>query len=85
MLKYIDDVELRQTIEKPLNKGELANKCSETILFANQNILKAHSEAQEISVMYEVRTILKYGEIIKMPLELPPECYDLYVSQAKED
>jgi len=39
MLKYFDDVELRQTIEKQLNKGELANKFSGAISFADQNIL----------------------------------------------
>jgi TnpA family transposase len=57
MLKYFDDVELRQTIEKQLNKGELANKFSGAISFADQNILEAHSEDQEISVM--CRTIIQ--------------------------
>jgi TnpA family transposase len=57
MLKYFDDVELRQTIEKQLNKGELANKFSGAISFADQNILEAHSVDQEISVMR--RTIIQ--------------------------
>ena len=56
MLKYFDDVALRQTIEKQLNKGELANKFSGAISFADPNLLEAHSEDQEISVM--CRTII---------------------------
>ena len=68
MLKYFDDVELRQTIEKQLNKGELANKFSEAISFADQNILEAHSEDQEISVM--CRTIIQNIIILWNYIEL---------------
>ncbi|MEN0048102.1 MAG: Tn3 family transposase [Bacteroidota bacterium] len=35
LLKYIDDVELRQAIRKQLNKIENANKFSDAIRFAN--------------------------------------------------
>lgn len=68
MLKYFDDVELRQTIEKQLNKGELANKFSGAISFADQNILEAHSEDQEISVM--CRTIIQNIIILWNYIEL---------------
>lgn len=51
ILKYIDDVEWRQSIEKQLNKGELANKFSAAISFADQNILESLKEDQEIAVM----------------------------------
>ncbi len=68
MLKYFDDVELRQTIEKQLNKGELANKFSGAISFADQNILEAHSEEQEISVM--CRTIIQNIIILWNYIEL---------------
>lgn len=51
ILKYIDDVEWRQMIEKQLNKGELANKFSSAVSFADQNILEPLKEDQEITVM----------------------------------
>lgn len=35
VLKYIDDMTWRQTIEKQLNKGELANKFAAAVSFAN--------------------------------------------------
>ncbi|HAU3596962.1 TPA: Tn3 family transposase [Legionella pneumophila] len=78
MLKYFDDVDLRQTIEKQLNKGELANKFSGAISFADQNLLEAHSEDQEISVM--CRTIIQniiilwnYIELTKIIMRSDPD------------
>jgi len=78
MLKYFDDVVLRQTIEKQLNKGELANKFSGAISFADQNLLEAHSEDQEISVM--CRTIIQniiilwnYIELTKIIMRSDPD------------
>ncbi len=68
MLKYFDDVALRQTIEKQLNKGELANKFSGAISFADQNLLEAYSEDQEISVM--CRTIIQNIIILWNYIEL---------------
>jgi TnpA family transposase len=35
ILRYIDDVELRQAVEKQLNRIELSNKFSKAILFGN--------------------------------------------------
>ncbi|HAT9492181.1 TPA: Tn3 family transposase [Legionella pneumophila subsp. pneumophila] len=78
MLKYFDDVALRQTIEKQLNKGELANKFSGAISFADQNLLEAHSEDQEVSVM--CRTIIQniiilwnYIELTKIIMRSEPD------------
>lgn len=48
ILNYIDSVELRQSIEKQLNKGELSNKFSKAVSFApNQEINEAEREDQE--------------------------------------
>jgi len=57
VLKYIDDVSWRQTIEKQLNKGELANKFATAVSFANQEMAEAYQEDQEIVAM--CRTILQ--------------------------
>lgn len=52
ILNYIDDVELRQTIEKQLNKGELANKFSSAITFVNnQEIVQGLQEDQDVAAM----------------------------------
>ncbi|HRD71026.1 MAG TPA: Tn3 family transposase [Legionella sp.] len=51
ILKYIDDVTLRQTIEKQLNKGELANKFASAVSFVGDDINEAYREDQEISAM----------------------------------
>lgn len=51
ILKYIDNVELRQQIEKQLNKGELSNRFSSIIFFANnQEFTQSITEDQEIVV-----------------------------------
>jgi TnpA family transposase len=51
ILRYIDEVELRQAIEKQLNRVELANKFSKAILFGNnQEIQHSSKEEQELVV-----------------------------------
>jgi TnpA family transposase len=51
VLTYFDDVELRQRIEKQLNKVELSNKFSKAILFSNNQEFKQWGkEEQEITV-----------------------------------
>jgi TnpA family transposase len=51
ILRYIDDVELRQTVEKQLNRIELSNKFSKAILFGNnQEIQYSSKEEQEMVV-----------------------------------
>lgn len=57
VLKYVEDVAWRQTIEKQLNKGELANKFASALSFAGQDITDPYPGDQEISFM--CRTILK--------------------------
>ncbi len=50
ILKYIDDVEFRQAIEKQLNKGENAHNFSDAVSFGNnQEFLYATREEQEIA------------------------------------
>lgn len=50
ILRYIDDVALRQAIEKQLNKGESANKFSKAIAFGNnQEFLYGEKVEQEIA------------------------------------
>lgn len=52
ILEYIDKVELRQDIEKQLNKGELGNKFGNAIAFANnQEITQVHQEDKDIASM----------------------------------
>lgn len=51
ILTYLNDVELRQRIEKQLNKVELSNKFSKAVFFANNQELKFSSkEDQEIAI-----------------------------------
>jgi TnpA family transposase len=50
LLRYIDLLELRQTVEKQLNKGENANKFSRAVSFGNnQEFLYGESVEQEIA------------------------------------
>ncbi len=51
ILRYIDDVELRQAVEKQLNRIELSNKFSKAILFGNnQEIQYSSKDEQEMVV-----------------------------------
>jgi TnpA family transposase len=68
VLKYIDDVEWRQAIEKQLNKGELANKFSAAVSFADQHILESLKEDQEVAVM--CKTIIQNIIILWNYIEL---------------
>jgi hypothetical protein len=50
LLRYLDDVSLRQAIEKQMNKGEHANKFSRAIAFGhNQEFLQGEKIEQEIA------------------------------------
>jgi TnpA family transposase/uncharacterized FlaG/YvyC family protein len=68
VLKYIDDVTLRQTIEKQLSKGELANKFASAVSFAGQEITEAYRDDQEISAM--CKTIIQNIIILWNYIEL---------------
>ena len=55
ILKYIDDVKLRQAIEKQLNRGELANKFSAAVFFAeSQELSQVTGEEQEIAIICKI-------------------------------
>jgi TnpA family transposase len=50
ILKYCDDLQLRQSIEKQLNKGENSNKFSKAISFGHSHeFIQGEKEDQEIS------------------------------------
>jgi hypothetical protein len=50
ILRYIDDVELRQAIEKQLNKIELANRFTRTVAVGNpREFTQTEKEEQEIA------------------------------------
>lgn len=50
ILRYVDDVELRQAIEKQLNKVELANKFTRAVAVGNpREFTQAEKEEQEIA------------------------------------
>ncbi len=54
-MTYFDDLELRQRIEKQLNKVELANRFSKAVFFANnQEFQNGSREEQEISTACKV-------------------------------
>lgn len=55
ILTYLDDVELRQRIQKQLNKVELSNKFSKAVFFANNQEFKCGTqEEQEIAAACSV-------------------------------
>ncbi len=55
ILTYIDDVELRQWIEKQLNKVELSNKFAKAVFFdKNREFRVATKEEQEVTVACKV-------------------------------
>jgi len=55
ILTYLDDVKLRQRIEKQLNRGESSNKFSDAVFYAqNGEFKKALREEQEIATACKV-------------------------------
>ncbi len=68
LLEYIDNVDLRQAIEKQLNKGELANKFASAVSFASNSISQSDTEDQEIFAMCQ--TIIQNIIILWNYLEL---------------
>lgn len=68
LLKYINEVTLRQTVEKQLNKGELANKFSSALSFTNDEILQSDREEQEKAAL--CKTIIQNIIILWNYIEL---------------
>ncbi len=71
ILDYVDDVELRQTIEKQLNKGELANRFASAVSFAAESISEQHREDQEIfalcqTIIQNIIILWNYIELTKI-------------------
>jgi hypothetical protein len=55
ILTYLDDMELRQRIQKQLNKVELSNKFSKAVFFANNQEFKCGTQdEQEIAAASSV-------------------------------
>jgi TnpA family transposase len=51
LLTYMDEVELRQSIQKQLNKIELSNKFSDAVFFANNQEFKQGSKDDQETAM----------------------------------
>ena len=68
ILKYTDDVVLRQAIDKQLNKSELANSFATAMSFGDKEIMEVHKEEQEQSAM--CKTILQNVIILWNYIEL---------------
>jgi TnpA family transposase len=72
ILNYINDVELRQKIEKQLNKGEFANRFASALTFINnQEIVQSLQEDQEIAAMcrlilQNIIILWNYTELTKL-------------------
>jgi hypothetical protein len=47
ILRYIDDITYRQSIQKALNRGESYNKLRRAISYANEGKLNVHSEMSQ--------------------------------------
>lgn len=68
ILKYIDDVELRQAIEKQLNKGELANKFASAVSVSDPAVTQSEPVDQEMAAM--CKTIIQNIIILWNYIEL---------------
>ena len=87
VLKYVDDVTLRQAIEKQLNKGELANKFASAVSFVDQEITESYQEDQEDqedqeiaamcqTILHNIIILWNYIELIKIIMRLDKEVGD---------
>ena len=63
LLKYIDDVTLRQRIEKQLNKVESSNKFSKAVFFGNNNEFTV-STVEEQNVANNCKRIIQNSIIL---------------------
>src|SRR5512132_1093957 len=74
MLRWIDNPELRQAVEKQLNKGENANKIADATYFGrNQEFLHAEKSEQEMADGCN-RLIRNCHHLLELPLSLPADC-----------
>lgn len=63
ILSYIDDVELRQRIEKQLNKVESSNKFSRAVFFANGGEFK-NGVKEEQEIMVACKTLIQNAIVL---------------------
>lgn len=63
ILTYIDDVELRQRIEKQLNKIELTNRFSKAVFFANNQEFK-QGEKEELEIATACKVLIQNAIIL---------------------
>jgi len=63
ILSYIDDVELRQRIEKQLNKVESSNKFSRAVFFANAGEFK-NGVKEEQEIMVACKTLIQNAIVL---------------------
>ncbi|MCP4936347.1 MAG: Tn3 family transposase [bacterium] len=84
ILTYYDDVELRQRIEKQLNKVELANKFSKAVFFAsNQEFQEGTLEEQEIATACKV--LIQNAIVLWNYLYLSQRLSDTSAPKERED
>ena len=74
ILEYINDVELRQTIEKQLNKGELANRFASAVSFAAESMSESYKEDQEVfalcqMIIQNIIILWNYIELTKIIMQ----------------
>jgi len=83
LLKYIDDLELRQIIEKQLNKIESSNKFSKAVFFGNnQEFQHSDDEAQLISI--GCKSLIENAIVCWNYLYLTKEIKNLKTDEEKE-
>ncbi|MDP1574979.1 MAG: Tn3 family transposase [Coxiellaceae bacterium] len=63
ILSYLDDVELRQRIEKQLNKVESSNKFSRAVFFANDGEFK-NGVKEEQEIMVACKTLIQNAIVL---------------------
>ncbi|SDA22546.1 Tn3 transposase DDE domain-containing protein [Nitrosospira sp. Nsp18] len=70
ILKYIDDLEFRQAIEKQLNKVEGSNKFSKAVSFGHSHeFIQSEKEDQEIAEA--CRRLIKCHRVLELPESWP--------------
>lgn len=62
-MSYLDDVELRQRIEKQLNKVESSNKFSRAVFFANDGEFK-NGVKEEQEIMVACKTLIQNAIVL---------------------
>ena len=84
VLQYIDSVELRQSIERQLNKAESSNRFSRAVSFGNsQEFLQGEKSEQEIAE--SCRRLIKNAIICWNYLDLSQRILDEENKERRQD